>query len=232
MGIRQDGVLDLFILGISGFKQSGKDTIADGLIVYDNFHKIALAHKIKEICQGGKDAIQAYMPWVTDEDLAPFSSVLPWDGVTKTGLHRKLLQQVGTEMGRSHTPDIWLNALDDYLEKLYHSSLPLQNSLLKIVVPDVRFISSFAGNEMRGLLNICKKWSHGNAEAVFWRVNRPGFKGDFHKSEVELNGKPYLHFDATLDNVGTITDLQIKANLFYDLIKEDLCQDQTSSKIS
>jgi dephospho-CoA kinase len=72
------------IIAISGKLQSGKDTIADYLVLKHGFTRIAFADKLKDIAR----------------------DLFNWDGV-KDDSGRKLLQELGCQM-RNVRKDVWV----------------------------------------------------------------------------------------------------------------------------
>ena len=114
-------VHNLSLIGLTGAAGCGKDTLADWLVENFDVTKISLAEPIKE----GLNAMLGFGPvhW-NDRD---------WKERPLNGLGvspRVLAQTLGTEWGRNHSEDFWLNVLFRRWEKLGH---PLT------VVPDVRF---------------------------------------------------------------------------------------------
>ena len=73
------------IIAISGKLQSGKDTIADYLVLKHGFTRIAFADKLKDIAK----------------------DLFNWDGV-KDDSGRKLLQELGCQM-RNVRKDVWVD---------------------------------------------------------------------------------------------------------------------------
>lgn len=82
-------LINLIVFALSGKAQSGKDTFYKFVSQYGNnnglnVQRIAFADAVKEV---------AYM--------------LGWDG-HKDDRGRKLLQQIGTDIGRAYNPNIWV----------------------------------------------------------------------------------------------------------------------------
>ena len=100
--------------------------------------------------------------------------------ITKQTTVREILQQVGTEFGRSMANDIWCNSLfSDYEE---HSNW---------VISDMRFENEFEAVKKRGGLCIT--------------VKRGEIPKQEHSSERALDGD--RDWDYTIDNNGSLEEL-------------------------
>lgn len=115
-------VKDKVIVGISGKKYHGKDTIADYLVKNFYFKKMTLAEPVKEITKIAfrLNDSQVYDPLFKDAKLARYPYKTP----------RELMQFIGTDCFRNAFPDIWLW---NFLKRVDEQ----ENRL--IVVPDIRF---------------------------------------------------------------------------------------------
>jgi len=109
----------MVLIGLIGYKQSGKDTFADYLVQTRNFKKQAFAEPVKQICQilFHLEPEQMYDPClkeVVDKrwGLSP----------------RQMMQKVGTDMVRNMLGnDFWVRHMD------------MRASTGNIVISDVRF---------------------------------------------------------------------------------------------
>lgn len=109
---------------------------------------------------------------------------------------RQLLQKFGTEVGRSISPNLWVDALmNDYIEA---KSGGYEEDW---IVTDVRF-----ENEAEAI----RKNS-----GILIRLNRNTGSNDQHSSETALDN--YKNFDLVIDNNGTIDELIDKV---YNFMKE------------
>ncbi len=171
------------IIGLAGLAGSGKDTVADFLVKYHCFEKLAFADPMKAFCKE--------MFAFTDEQLHGKAKELPdprYNGITP----RKVLQTLGTEFGRACYQDLWV----DYALRKAGERLRFYRSD-GAVISDVRF-----KNERDAI------WKAGGK---VWRVVRPGAglvgATASHVSENELTDE--MPYDRVIDNKGgTLEDLQ------------------------
>lgn len=168
------------IIGLSGYAQSGKDTIANYLVSNYGFTKISFADPIRK-------ALYVLNPKIDIADMrgVPIASAvdgLGWDGVKVDSLDaRELLQRMGTEVGRQmFGKDFWVNQA--MLKALEHD---------RVVFADVRF-----ENEVEAIL--------GHSGAV-WRVVKSDVEAvNRHISETALDEYP---FNKIVNNLGSKEDL-------------------------
>ncbi len=245
------------IVGISGYANSGKDTVANFLRDDLGFQSLALADPLKRICRdvfdftdeqlwgpsGNRNAPDTRYPrphtWLNPD--AGFEATCACCGQTTTYRSieddvrventedlepcyltpRFALQLLGTEWGRTCSPDTWVNlairtaktVLSNFNAKYdqrrgltfnFGESDWAQAELREkqmpsgIAIPDVRF-----GNEIRGIRE---------AGGILLRVKRPraglGAGAASHASEAEMASIPDRAFDAVLENDGTLDQLQ------------------------
>ena len=98
------------IIGIFGKKGHGKDTIADYLVNYHNFHKLTYAETIKKICKEifslSEDQLNNH---TLKEEIDPRWNKSP----------RQIMQLIGTDLFRkTFSEDIWVNILCEKAKKL------------------------------------------------------------------------------------------------------------------
>jgi len=182
------------IVGISGYAQTGKDTVSNILVQEHGFTKIAWADKVRECALAVDPYIEVDEEWLpldSEDTYYPavhvrLSKLVSQDGWEQTKLKypdcRRLLQRIGTEMGRNIIdPDLWVN-------------LGMINAAPNTVFSDCRFL-----NEAKAIKN---------SGGIMLRIRRPGYKPvNNHISEVGLDG---FSFDDFIDNDGTIEDLKYK----------------------
>lgn len=142
------------IIGVSGRKGHGKDTIADYICLKYNFIKISFADPLKETCRilFFFDDNQLYHN--KKEEIDPLWNITP----------RKTFEYIGTDIMRNNIEqllptignDFWVKHLKYRVEKLIES-----NKNIKIVVSDVRFQNEVA--LIKELGGICVKVKRNNS---------------------------------------------------------------------
>lgn len=176
------------LIGIHGFKQAGKDTLADLLVREYDFRKVAFADRVKEAVAaafgvprkflwGGETGKQTLtrIPWADFRGIRRRERAHP-EFLTV----RELLQTFATEMCRDKLPGIW------------YRYLPLEGR--RVVVSDVRFPDEASFLKGRG--------------AFIVRVLRPGREPGEHASE---SGLPQDLVDHTLVNGGSLARFKREA---------------------
>lgn len=167
------------IIGLSGYSQSGKDTVAEILVKQYGYKRMAFADKIREALYTLNPVVNAignefiYLQRLVDSS--------GWDEAKKNPEVRRLLQTLGAEVGRDLIdPSVWVEPTMSGLNK---------ND--KVVITDVRF-----PNEYEAI-----KWAYGE----IWRIERPGVEPvNGHYSETALDG---WQFDRIIENSRGIPDL-------------------------
>lgn len=94
--------INKLIIGMSGKKYNGKDTVADYFVTNHYFKKFSLATPVKDItmCAFGLDEEQVYNPLYKDALLNQYPNKSP----------RELMEYVGTKF-RQEFPTIWIENL-------------------------------------------------------------------------------------------------------------------------
>lgn len=170
------------IIGLTGTRGSGKDAVA-GFMVRAGYARVAFADRLKEAAA----LVYGLSHEQVHGSLAAKEAVDPRWGISP----RFILQQFGTEVGRSIHPETWTRALLDV-------DLP-QRELAGAapagwVVADVRFLNEAQAIRARG--------------GCIVRVVRPGWDlggtAAQHASEVELAN---IAEDFVIENAGTLDDL-------------------------
>ena len=165
------------IIGLSGFAQTGKDTIANHLVENYGYRRVAFADLLRE-------ALYRLDPNITDIPELPGVTVssavrgLGWELLKQSSPQvRGLLQRMGTEVGREmFGKDFWVKQA---FKNVYKGS--------NIVFTDVRFPNEYdAVRQYDGAL---------------WRVEKSDvYPVNAHSSETALDG---FDFDKTIYNNGT-----------------------------
>jgi hypothetical protein len=148
------------VIGLTGYAQSGKDTIASILVEKYGYRRIAFADKIRDFLYGINPMV-ACSPTGYLKDLV---NLVGWDNAKQEPQVRRLLQDLGISARELLDENIWIT-----------SALGKVNSGERIVITDVRFENE--ANMIRSL------------GGQIWRVKRPGVEAvNSHISETQLDG--------------------------------------------
>ena len=205
------------IVGIAGYKNTGKNTAAEALVNGHGFEEYSFAGPIKKACSAAFDIPYAVLEH-TDKKDAPFPHPMYIDEIELFGLirhlqkyqpitnkdiasmillsanvplntPRALLQFIGTELVRAVVDtNFWTNAL-------LKSIADVPNA----VVTDARFPNERAALRTAG--------------AKLVRIDRPGQTSSGHSSESSMGDDS--EYDLVISNSGSIADLHNKMNGFY-----------------
>lgn len=169
------------IIGLSGYAQSGKDTVAQILVEHYGFERVAFADKIREFCYAMNPVVghvaneETILRHVVDRD--------GWDEAKQVGGIRRMLQNVGIAAREVFGEKFWI-------EQALTGINPTEN----IVITDVRFT-----NEARAI----KEYE----SSQIWRIKRLGVQAvNSHVSESEMDD---YAVDQIFLNNGTIEDLKV-----------------------
>lgn len=163
------------IIGLSGYARSGKDTVAELLVLNYGFKRMAFADGIRE-------ALTALNPILHDgHRLNELVGMYGWEVAKSKDEVRRLLQIMGTEVGRKLiNEDVWVWLLFNKI-----------NTDERIVIPDVRFPNEAKMIEQQG--------------GEVWRINRHNHSAvNDHISEHALDNhmfKRVVYNDGTLDDL-------------------------------
>lgn len=184
------------LIGLCGYAAAGKDTAAHVLIDEFHFQRVAFADPIKA-------AVLALDPLVPNSDgtnhlrISEFSAGRDWAEVKEYPEVRRLMQIMGTEVGRNlFDPELWV--------KLAERKLASTLSVGSTVITDVRF-----PNEAR----LIKK--HGG---FLVRLTRP--KVGPVNEHVSDRASENWTYDHHLVNDGDVSDLHQKTRDLVALLKE------------
>ena len=199
------------IFGITGFKGTGKDTVADYLVEHHDFHKISFADKLKDACSTIFEWDREMLTGSTPESREWREEVDEW-WADRLGVEdftpRLALQWMGTEAGRNvFGQNIWTAAMEKFI---------LENPG-NYVIPDCRFrnevkmIKSMRGTMIRvkrgpepTWYNVAEEWNKTEKEGTAPNTILPGALSEVHASEREWIGEK---FDHVIENDGTYEEL-------------------------
>jgi hypothetical protein len=184
------------IAGLTGLKNSGKDTIADFLVEYHGFTKVSFAGTLKRsVAELFNITLDEIEQWKNDPDCTVqirrnYGGQTPGTQVESSMTFRYMLQRYGTEAHRNiFGSNFWVEQL---VAKLRYG--------IDYVITDVRFNDeAFAITEMSGFI---------------YEVYRPGLEPDGHASE---NGVDPQYITGTIRNTGTIEQLHNEVEEFFGL---------------
>lgn len=193
------------IIGLTGKKQSGKDTIADYLVNRFKFTKIAFADPIKDICKTMFSFTYDQLYGNAKETLDETYKILPRDAMKFVGMEfrenmHKLIPDV--------RDNIWISIMLNKIQKLRQ-----KDPFCNIVITDIRF-----PNEYQMLV------SHFVDPIVLWKVTRDNTMAndDHHFSESFVDD---FVVNKTFENDDTIDNLyQNVCSVMMDLLEDCECQ--------
>jgi hypothetical protein len=161
------------IIGITGYAQHGKDSLAAGLGLV-GYERMAFADELKAMALD-INPIVGY----DEYHLADLLEDVGWEDAKRWPEVRRFLQELGTRAREHIGPDVWVRAL----ERKW-----LATGVTNMVIPDVRF-----PNEA--------DWVHRHGGYMV-RIHRPDFDngvGTDHPSEANVPALP-VDFEYTVPN--------------------------------
>ena len=165
------------IIGLTGYAQSGKDTVANTLVEQYGYTRVAFADKIREFLY----EVNPMVGCSPSGYLKDLVDLIGWDAAKQEPQVRRLLQDLGVGARKVFGENFWVQqALKDvHFEGNY-------------VITDVRFTNE---------ADIIKKYDN----SQLWRVKRNGVSPvNAHISESQMDGYPV---DQIFTNNGSIEDL-------------------------
>jgi hypothetical protein len=148
------------LIGLTGYAQSGKDTLASILVEKYGYSRIAFADKIRDFLYGINPMVGC-SPTGYLQDLV---NLVGWDKAKQEPQVRRLLQDLGISARDLISEDIWVTAALSSVDKDQ-----------RVVITDVRFENEAATIKSMG--------------GQIWRVKRTGVGPvNNHVSESEMDG--------------------------------------------
>jgi hypothetical protein len=190
------------LIGLVGLIGSGKDTVAERLVMNHNFRKDSFARSLK-------DAVSVIFGWdrqlvegATKESRIWREQVDPYwsKKFNKTITPRSIMQYWGTEIMRGHLHDnIWI---DSFIARYDGGD---------VVISDTRFINEIQTiRELKGKIVLVQRGDIPSRE----EMQEKGV----HQSEWDWIGQ---QFDYVIDNSGTLQDLNEKVDaMTIDLLRD------------
>lgn len=184
------------IIGLMGYAQSGKDTVAQTLVAEYGFERIAFADALRDCLYALNPTVlvwhgpSEYMENAEETDVQTMVDADGWDAAKQDPEVRALLQRMGTEVGREILgQNIWVDtAMKKASRKFVGEPWPGG----RYVFTDVRF-----PNEARAILR---------DGGELWRIKRPGTEPvNAHPSETALDDQ---EAHVTIFNEGTLDELR------------------------
>lgn len=176
------------IVGMMGYAQSGKDTVAARLVAAHGFRRYAFADALKRVALG----IDPYVSVLDDYRKVRLSEVVEqfgWEAAKRVPEVRRVLQHTGMTIRDQLGADTWVK---EVTRLFYAEDMP-------IVVTDVRFPNEVAAIRRKG--------------GILVRVVRPGTGPvNAHASETAVDD---IRPDWTFTNDSTIPALHAAVDAWY-----------------
>lgn len=192
--------MTLQVIGLTGLKESGKDTVFQLIQEFlPHAKRYAFADRLK-------DCMYILNPYVRIDHnyhhyfqrLQDLVDNVGWDVAKKQADVRTLLQVFGTEVVRDNIEDgLWARLVCEQITADHNTRAAKKLA----VVTDVRF-----NNEAAQLRN--------RLDAHVWQITRPGKKGDGHRSEKGIDAhlvEMTLGNNSDLENLRTVVKLGLIA---------------------
>jgi hypothetical protein len=169
------------IIGLSGYAQTGKDTVAQHLVEHYGFTRIAFADPIREALYTLNPVILD-IPELSGMRLDWLVDKMGWEFVKQDSKQvREYLQRLGTEVARNQwDQNFWVDL-----------AMKKANGIANVVITDVRFPNEYDAIKANG--------------GQVWRINKTiNQPVNDHPSEIALDEHS---FDWHIPNYGTVEDL-------------------------
>lgn len=159
------------IVGVSGYAQHGKDSVADVLVETEGYTKVGFSYKMKEALVELNPSIPGMMHL---NDLVRKEG---WEGAKRSVEVRRLLQVFGSTLRELVGEDVWIEALARSVKGIYGPG-PYAP---KIVIPDVRFTNEAQWIRLVG--------------GAIWKVTRPNFDSGVSNDDKTEREVPIINAD-------------------------------------
>ena len=123
---------DMKLIGLTGLAGTGKDTAAAYLVQHYGFAQASFADPIRSMVLTMLEEADIDHAWLTERGLK--EAEIPELGTSA----RALMQTIGTEVGRTLNPDLWVNHLQ---RRLGLPDAPVHD---RVVISDVRMFNEAA----------------------------------------------------------------------------------------
>ena len=203
------------IVGIGGKLASGKDAVSDHLVKKHGWVKMGMSDALA-------DALYVLNPYIPVQSgtrkRVRFLGIPLWKSRTKYSSQlgvkpyaelydslgyvevkrvtevRRLLQKLGTEVGRNMISDsVWTDIMERKVKELAATGVP------GIIVTGIRF-----PNEIEAISE--------NLGGELWWVSRPSLAAGSNAGHASENSVDAADFDLTIHNTGTLDDLYAKVD--------------------
>lgn len=194
------------LIGLTGKKRAGKDSVAAALVYDHGFTRLAFADPLKDTALQVDPLVDIEddergplrdagwdKPLGPTERLSSLVVLVGWEAAKEVREVRRFLQDLGLAVRENVGETVWIDALVRRIPKGEN-----------VVITDVRF-----PNELEALADL---------GGVHVHVHRPGLVStDPHPSEVALE-RYYDDAAATIVNVGTLSDLKFTVGAIHSVL--------------
>lgn len=174
------------IIGLTGVAESGKDTVGKILVEKHGYTRVSFADPLREALYRLNPTVRC--GFTAQSPVQSLVDTLGWDEAKKNPEVRRLLQVLGTEVGRELLSEhVWIDLADRKINKIADQTPGIWP---RIVITDVRYHNEAA-------------FIHSWVGGLVVRVDRPGYGPvNGHDSD-----NTRVAVDATISNSGSLDDL-------------------------
>jgi len=168
------------IIGICGFKSSGKDTVADYLIKEHGYVKYSFASVVKDIISLMFGWSREKLEGLTKEDREWREQIDPWWSQTLQMpllSPRYVMQYIATDLFRdSFHPDIWVKIVENQLIQCGNQNVVISDCRFRNEIDMIRRLKGIVIHVHRNV----PKWFHEYRNGIEVNLNN-----EYHVSEIE-----------------------------------------------